>query len=117
MFLFGLFSTHLPYIILSILYLAGFGALSAAKFLTFEKHDDAKIIYHSHTVSRQIVSNKQTYFFVDFNKERIKKIVCKLDIGRIFYETVNQFIIFEKPIKEYTFRLLFSLFSRPPPSV
>jgi hypothetical protein len=119
MFFFGLFSTHIPYIVLSIFYLAGFGAFSvnALKVKSLEKPANDKVIYHSHTNSFQNISKENTCFFVDFIKKKSDIITDKIDSGHIFFETGQQFKLYEKPIAEYSYRLIFSLFSRPPPAV
>ncbi len=119
MFFFGLFSAHIPYILLSVLYLAGLGVFSfnSIKSKSQEKQPNDKIIYHSKCNSHKVILKKDTCKFNDFSKKQIKNIACKNYFIQVFYKKCNRFKILIKPIEEYSFQLIFSLFSRPPPSV
>lgn len=113
MFLFGLFSTHIPYLILLGLYFIGFGAYSYSNFKskaednTVEKHITAntqkynkehKGLYHLNPV----ITKQQTNFI--FPKNQIS-ITCLPLIKR---PPTEKFILSEK-------RCISSHFCRPPP--
>ena len=119
MFFFGLFSTHLPYIILSVLYLVGFGAFSAnlIRDKISSNPPEAKIIHV--TLKQSVQPSAKDFHFSYYNKTVFSKnykstkeqelsIVYKVILPKIIYKQFNYC---------YISSFNFSIFSRPPPSL
>jgi hypothetical protein len=115
MFFFGLFSTHLPYIILSVIYLMGLGVFSANAFRAKDHTTtpEAKVI----TVNikkPQLVTNKT--FFVSYKiKVKEKPLVANNSTIFYFHKPILQKTIFKEFYYCYLSYYNFSIFSRPPP--
>ena len=119
MFFFGLFSTHLPYIILASLYLLGIGAYSANAIRDrFQKNiPDEKILFVD---SKQPVKFTQKDFhYNQYKTSEVKKDVSEKNesIQNTIFKVFNNRKICIELNCFYVSSLNFSLFSRPPPSL
>ena len=119
MFVFGLFSTHIPYIILTVLYVLGYGAYSikSAKNSNEDNLQNEKIINYSPKANSGIQGQAKSYFFHQGFQKSFKS--GSLDILKQNFS--NLFSRKNKLVQElnngFPNHLEFSLFSRPPPII
>jgi hypothetical protein len=119
MFLFGFFSTNIPYFILASLYLVGFGVYSGntLREKLFNKHENTHEISYAPNANTQELNNSKAvhyhnassnfnnYLGLNFNE---KLAFVKVQMVRV--------LPFEK--KPYTDNGCYSfVFSRPPPAL
>jgi hypothetical protein len=83
----GLFSTHLTYIILAIIYIFGYGTYALN---TKQKHAENKNPEHSITTEKKRLNTsceKNTYFYHEFNKNEVKN--CKTKNIRYLHLSIS----------------------------
>lgn len=118
MFIFGLFSTNVPYLVLMGLYLLGFGVYSTNSIrekLHSGNEEDNKTIVLSKNQPAQLNLNKTFYYHFKAEKKNLS----------IVNEKAERLCQFDSPHKKHVFpvkeafisiKSSYSLFSRPPPS-
>ena len=117
MFFFGLLSTHLPYIILTILYLVGFVAYSAnnAKGEITDNIPNEKVIKYSPKSNFEQNPQSNLYYYNKTNQKHHKSVPISIYDKFVIYSSVDKYILFEGQTNNSSFHLIFLLFSRPPP--
>jgi hypothetical protein len=117
MFIFGLFSTHIPYIILTILYLLGYGAYSikSAKNRNEDSLLNEKIIRYSPKVNSRIQGQAKSYFFHQDFQKLYKSISSVVQRQNFSNNIGNKNILILELNNGFPIHLEFTLFSRPPP--
>jgi hypothetical protein len=117
MFFFGLFSTHIPYIILTVLYLLGYGAYSinSVREKIADNIQNEKVIEYSPKVNSGDLAQNNSYYF----HKNYQKLFKSISFSIQKQITVHFFAVKYKFVKEltkgYSLHLIYSLFSRPPP--
>ena len=116
MFFFGIFSTHLPYIVLAVLYLVGFGAYSVnnVKEKAVQISSD-KTIQISHKLQSAHQPDKTFYYSYNYRQIQHNSIL-KLPLQGVYFRSLRNHKYFERLGLFQTSQITFSLFSRPPPS-
>ena len=120
MFFFGLFSTHIPYIILAILYSIGFGAYSfnniqSKIFFKKEKEFEKEITFIKHKEFK-----KSSFYFQDFKSNKHAQTTSESKLSEV-HEQQPVFditkILSHPNVTKYYLLVCFDQFSRPPPCI
>ena len=115
MFFFGIFSTHIPYLILTVLYLVGFGAYSANRVKEKSDSGSEKTIQLSQ--KNQTVSHLYRTFYFHQKVSKTQQVIQTASSSRIIhFISYWKHNYIEKYSQYYSLQLIFSLFSRPPPT-
>ena len=118
MFFFGILSTHIPYLILTILYLLGIGAYSVNLYKSKAETDSLEFKTIHVGKDKPIEYSKKDFHYNDYNhnnvKQNSKTIISK---NQSFYKTEIFLCYIIKPILR-TCKATYhnSYFSRPPPA-
>lgn len=119
MFFFGLFSTHLPYIILSVIYLMGMGVFSANVIRTklVENEPEAKVLLIN-TKSEATFSVKDFHYSFYKRAKSQSEQIALIKVNRThFVKSEHKETLYNRFNHCYIRSIHFSCFSRPPPSL
>ena len=120
MFFFGLFSTQIPYIILAVLYLVGFGAYSVNSLKNKNNVEipAEKILDYVAKSSIDKSANK-TFYYASFTQKKTTKNVLKsfCNFNNIVFNELSEHSYIHDECVFHSNQAYFSLYSRPPPIV
>ena len=120
MFFFGLFSTQIPYIVLAVLYLVGFGAYSVNSIKNKNSIEiPAEKVLDYVAKSSINKSAKKDFYYSSFTERKASKTVSKnfYSCNIIIYIELSKHNYVPDQIVFYSIQTSFSLYSRPPPVV